>query len=178
MVSRQRTSDVQSRLTIATRVIEQGSTPSARAANVEPSDGLEVGRWVPGVGGTWSARPSHEAAPCSLVGLRTARGRDRVPASGPSRGPRGGSAESWASRPRTIYAVLRRSGLHRLSRLEAKPPPVPHRRRWPSSARGSQRDGVGPIPFLGRPDRITRHRTRPSWDRDGRPIARTATRRS
>jgi transposase InsO family protein len=122
---------VHSRLTIATRVAEQGwtVTEAARAAGVSRQTASKwVGRFrAEGQAGLHdrSTRPHRIRAsvPTRLVGAIERLRRQR------RWGPRriGWELSMAAS---TVYAVLRRLGLHRLSRLEPRPAPV--RYEWPA----------------------------------------------
>lgn len=121
---------VHSRLTIATRVIEQGwsVTAAAQAAGISRQTASKwVGRFraegAPGLRDR-STRP-HRIRPC--VPARVVRVIEQLRRQR-RWGPRriGWELQMAAS---TVYAVLRRLGLHRLSRLE--PRPVPVRYEWP-----------------------------------------------
>lgn len=122
---------VHSRLTIATRVVEQGwtVTDAARAANVSRQTASKwVGRFrCEGVAGLHdrSTRPHRlrDSVPARLVNAIERLRRERR--WGPTR--IGWELQIAAS---TVYAVLRRLGLHRLSRLEPRPAVV--RYEWPA----------------------------------------------
>lgn len=121
---------VHSRLTIAVRVIEQGwsVTAAARAANVSRQTASKwVGRFrTEGEAGlrdrsTKPRRIHHRIAADLVRAIRRLRVSERM---GPHRiGWALGLAAS------TVYAVLRRLGLHRLKRLEPRPEVI--RYEWP-----------------------------------------------
>jgi transposase InsO family protein len=122
---------VHSRLTIATRVIEQGwtVTEAARAANVSRQT---ASKWVArfraeGPAGLRdrSTRPHRAPARVSMRVVRTIERLRRERRWGPTR--IGWELSMAAS---TVYAVLRRLELHRLSRLEPRPAPI--RYEWPA----------------------------------------------
>ena len=156
---------VHSRLTIAVRVVEQGwtITAAATAANVSRQT---ASKWVhrfreqgEGALRDRSTRPLriHRRVPARLVrAIEALRRTERL---GPHRiGWVLGLAAS------TVYAVLRRLGLHRLRRLEPRPPVL--RYEWPAPGDLIHLDTkrLGRIDGVGKRFDGPKHTTARGWD--------------